>query len=88
MYIVYGKKQCAYCERAVTLLRSRGFDFTYHSMDAKLPQLMELSTIYNWRTVPLIIKIEGKEEHFVGGYDDLVKTIENKVLEENNQSAD
>lgn len=88
MYIVYGKKQCGYCQRAITLLRSRGFDFTYHSMDTKLPQLMELSTIYNWRTVPLIIKAEGEEEHFIGGYDDLVKAIENKILEENDQPID
>ena len=79
MYIVYGKKQCGYCERAITLLRSRGFDFTYHSMDSRLPELMELSTTYNWRTVPLIINVKGEEELFVGGYDDLVKTIQNKI---------
>lgn len=88
MYIIYGKKQCGYCQRAITLLRSRGFDFTYHSMDTKLTQLMELSTIYNWRTVPLIIKIESEEEHFVGGYDDLVKTIENKAPEKDDQPLD
>jgi glutaredoxin len=82
MYIVYGKKMCNYCDNAIRLLRSRGFDFEYHSMDNRLDELKDLSTTYNWRTVPLILKKEDGNLKLVGGYDDLVKTIKVKVSTE------
>ena len=82
MFIVHGKKQCRYCSNAINYLRDRGFDFKYLSMDDKLQDLKDLSTTYNWRTVPLIIEIIDGEEHFVGGYDNLVERFENKTSEE------
>ena len=61
MFIIYGKKKCPFCENAVRYLRNEGYDFKYLSMDEKLEELSRLSTIYNWRTVPLIIKVESEE---------------------------
>lgn len=83
MYIVYGKKKCAFCENAIRLLRKEGYNFEYYSMDNKLEHLARLSTIYNWRTVPLILKVEGNAEEFIGGYDDLVKRLQIEISEEN-----
>ena len=37
MFIVYGKIKCAYCDKAVSLLRSNGYDFQYHSQPKKEP---------------------------------------------------
>jgi len=85
MFIIYGKKKCSFCENAIRFLRSEGYDFRYFSMDEKLEDLQHLSTIYNWRTVPLILKVEGNVEEFIGGYDDLIKRIQVKTSEENDQ---
>ena len=85
MYMVYGKKTCAYCERAICLLRSRGKDFTYRSMDDRFDELKQFSTIYNWRTVPLIVKVQQDTEEFIGGYDDLVKRLQVETSEEDDK---
>ena len=81
MFIVYGKIKCNYCAKATSLLRDRGYDFKYHSMDKKPEELKHLSTIYNWRTVPLIIEIKDGEENFVGGYDNLIERVQIEIPE-------
>ena len=83
MFIIYGKIKCAYCDKAVSLLRSSGCDFEYHSMDHRPEELEYLSTIYNWKTVPLIIEKVNGQEFFVGGYDDLIKRMQVKTSEKN-----
>ena len=88
MFIIYGKIKCNYCDKAVSLLRSSGFNFEYHSMDSNLMGLKHLSTIYNWRTVPLIIEIKDGEKNFVGGYDDLIKRMQVEVSEEDDKQDD
>tara|TARA_R100000030_G_scaffold85027_1_gene68246 strand:+ start:2099 stop:2356 length:258 start_codon:yes stop_codon:yes gene_type:complete len=85
MFIVYGKIKCQFCHRAVSLLREKGYDFEYHSMDKKTEELNHLSTIYNWRTVPLIIEIKDGEKNFVGGHDDLIKRMQVEVSEEDDK---
>lgn len=76
MYIIYGKTRCQFCTSAITLLQSRGMSFTYYSMDDKTPELLELATQYNHRTVPIVIKVEDSENHFIGGYDALKALFE------------
>ena len=88
MYIIYGKKKCAFCENAISFLRKEGYDFEYYSMDEKLEHLAHLSTIYNWRTVPLILKVEGDVEEFIGGYDDLIKRLKIEASEEDDKQVD
>jgi len=87
MFIVYGKIKCGYCRKAAELLRNNGYDFEYYSMDEKLEHLAHLFTIYNWRTVPLILKVEGNVEEFIGGHDDLVKRLQIKISEEDDQQV-
>ena len=76
MYIIYGKKQCPYCTKAVKLLQSRGFDFIYTSMDNKQEELVELALKHNHKTVPLIIQVVSGEPIFIGGYDNLCAWVE------------
>ena len=73
MYTIYGKKLCNFCNKAVTLMQREGLDFVYYSMDDRQKELLSLFTIYNWRTVPLIVEVIDTDSNFVGGYDDLVK---------------
>ena len=37
--------------------------------------LTEVQDKYNWRTVPIIVERVGEEEHFIGGYTDLVEHL-------------
>jgi glutaredoxin len=85
MYIVYGKKKCNYCTRAITLLQSKGLNFTYFSMDDTEDELLSLFTTYNWRTVPLVIEVKNPDNNFIGGYDDLVKRLQIEISEKNDQ---
>ena len=77
MYIVYGKKDCGFCGRAVRLLQKLGHTFTYMSMDDKQDELVELAMQHSHKTVPLILQIVDGETEFIGGHDDLVKRLEN-----------
>ena len=83
MFLIYGKKKCGFCKRAIEWLRVNGYDFRYCSMDEKLEELKELSTIYNWNTVPMIIQNKDGQELFIGGYDDLIKTMQVQTPEKN-----
>ena len=71
MFIIYGKKDCPYCTKAVELLQQQGRDFTYCSMDNRLNELVELSLKHNHKTVPLIIQVVAGEVVLIGGYDNL-----------------
>tara|TARA_B100000131_G_scaffold308394_1_gene337688 strand:- start:401 stop:646 length:246 start_codon:yes stop_codon:yes gene_type:complete len=75
MYIIYGKRDCGFCTRAVKLLQSKGFDFVYTSMDNKQQELVELAMKHNHKTVPLIIQVIDSEPVFIGGYDNLCAWI-------------
>jgi len=87
MYIIYGKKLCNYCNKVVSLLQREGLAFTYFPMDNKPEELVSLSTIYNWRTVPLVIEVKDSDNNFIGGYDDLIKRLQIEISEEDDQQV-
>ena len=76
MYIIYGKKKCGFCAKAIKLLQSKGFDFIYTSMDNKQEELVEMALKYRHETVPLIIQVVDGDPMFIGGYDNLCAWIE------------
>ena len=71
MFIIYGKKNCGFCSKAVKLLQSQGFDFIYTSMDNRPEELVEMALKHKHNTVPLIIQVVEGEPIFIGGYDNL-----------------
>tara|TARA_R110001583_G_scaffold8195_4_gene39599 strand:- start:4202 stop:4459 length:258 start_codon:yes stop_codon:yes gene_type:complete len=85
MYIIYGKTRCNYCANAVKLLQDRGLSFEYRSMDDRAEELVSLFTIYNWKTVPLVIETTETDNNFIGGYDDLIKRLQIKISEKDDQ---
>jgi glutaredoxin len=76
VYIIYGKKKCGFCAKAIKLLQSKGFDFIYTSMDNKQEELVEMALKYRHETVPLIIQVVDGDPMFIGGYDNLCAWIE------------
>tara|TARA_R110000824_G_scaffold66418_5_gene172352 strand:+ start:850 stop:1050 length:201 start_codon:yes stop_codon:yes gene_type:complete len=66
-------------------MQREGLDFVYYSMDDRQKELLSLFTIYNWRTVPLIVEVIDTDSNFVGGYDDLVKRLQIEISEEDDK---
>ena len=66
---VYTTSSCPFCIAAKNLLSSKNLKFTEIDLTSDIELRLEVSTKYNWRTVPMII-IDDK---FIGGFDDLEK---------------
>ena len=73
MFIIYGKKKCPYCTKAVKLLQAQGCDFSYLSMDEKKEELVEIAMNYNHKTVPIVTRVLEGIPILIGGFDDLKK---------------
>tara|TARA_Y100000310_G_scaffold306667_1_gene348027 strand:+ start:886 stop:1128 length:243 start_codon:yes stop_codon:yes gene_type:complete len=71
MFIVYGKKNCPFCTKAVELLQGEGCTFSYLSMDEKKEELAEIAMTYNHKTVPIITRVLDGMPILIGGYEDL-----------------
>jgi|TARA_R110000851_G_scaffold98478_1_gene213120 hypothetical protein len=54
-------------------------------MDDRAEELVSLFTIYNWKTVPLVIETTETDNNFIGGYDDLIKRLQIKISEKDDQ---
>ena len=79
MYIIYGKDNCSYCDRAKHLLEIYNLDYKYLRMseDYTREELLELAP--EAKSMPQIWNhVKGRTVH-IGGYNELVK-----YLDENN----
>ena len=66
---LYTTKSCPFCIAAKNLLKIKDLRFEEIDLTSRTELRLEISTKYNWRTVPLII-IDDK---FIGGFDELDK---------------
>ena len=66
---LYTTKSCPFCIAAKNLLKMKNLRFQEIDLTSRTELRLEISTKYNWRTVPLII-IDDK---FIGGFDELDK---------------
>ena len=71
MFIVYGKKNCPYCAKAVELLQGEGCTFSYLSMDERTEELVEIAMTYSHKTVPIVTRVVDGVPILIGGFDDL-----------------
>ena len=71
IYFVYGITDCPACLRSCALLMERGVDYVFIETDFARTYRDELKEEFDWPTFPMIVKICGDEEEFVGGYDEL-----------------
>lgn len=65
--IIYTTSYCPFCDAAKNLLKSLNIEFDEVDLTDNLEERLEISTKYNWRTVPLIL-INNK---LIGGFDEL-----------------
>tara|TARA_B100001057_G_scaffold370380_1_gene374237 strand:- start:900 stop:1151 length:252 start_codon:yes stop_codon:yes gene_type:complete len=65
--VIYTTTYCPFCDAAKNLLKSLDIEFDEVDLTDNLEERLEISTKYNWRTVPLIL-IDNK---LIGGFDEL-----------------
>ena len=68
---LYTKRNCPYCQMAVTLLSENQQAFECYALDAQPELLTEIKQTYRWETVPVVVEITEGQEKFIGGYSDL-----------------
>lgn len=82
MYIIYGKPNCPYCDRAKELLDSKGLEYQYHNVMAdgfwfaEMVKTVIAATGSRPGTVPQIVSPEGE---YIGGFDSLHATFSLKA---------
>lgn len=85
MYLIYGKKQCPYCDQAKALLNMKGMPFEYvdigeseHNMES-LKAMMRACDQPMPRTVPQIFVIttnpRGEVYTHIGGFKELQESF-------------
>ena len=68
--------ECPFCIKAKKLMMDRGEQFEYCSVDHSQKLLEHFKTIYNHKTVPIVVlKEEGLDDKFIGGYTELVEFL-------------
>tara|TARA_Y100001936_G_scaffold41686_1_gene40249 strand:- start:1398 stop:1649 length:252 start_codon:yes stop_codon:yes gene_type:complete len=75
--VIYTTSYCPFCDAAKNLLKSLNIEFDEVDLTDNLEERLEISTKYNWRTVPLIL-INNK---LIGGFDELNNLNNNGELE-------
>ena len=76
--VIYSTKNCPFCVAAKALLESLSIKFDEIDLTNDLEKRLEISSKYNWRTVPMIII----NDNFVGGFDELNNLYSEGKLEE------
>ena len=76
--VIYSTRNCPYCVAAKALLESLSVKFDEIDLTNDIEKRLEISSKYNWRTVPMIII----NDNFVGGFDELNNLYSEGKLEE------
>ena len=76
--VIYSTKNCPFCVAAKALLESLSVKFDEIDLTNDIEKRLEISSKYNWRTVPMIII----NDNFVGGFDELNNLYSEGKLEE------
>ena len=76
--VIYSTRNCPFCVAAKALLESLSVKFDEIDLTNDIEKRLEISSKYNWRTVPVIII----NDNFVGGFDELNNLYSEGKLEE------
>ena len=76
--VIYSTKNCPFCVAAKNLLESLNIPLEDIDLTSDIEKRLEISTKYNWRTVPIIII----NDNFIGGFDELNNLYSEGKLEE------
>jgi len=80
-FIIYGKNNCSYCEKAKVLLTAKKEKFEYLTLDEDYTREELLELVPDAKTVPQIL-LDDKDENetvYIGGYSQLEAYFEDPV---------
>jgi glutaredoxin len=86
-FIVYGKNNCSYCEKAKSLLTAKNEQFEYLTLDKDYTKTDLLELVPDVKTVPQIWLHVNDETLYIGGYTDLVRHFKDPVEVELNEGS-
>ena len=75
VYIVYGITDCPACLRACADLMERDIEYAFVETDFSKSYRDALKKEFNWSTFPMVVKVSGDEEQFIGGYGQMCQLI-------------
>ena len=75
VYLIYGITDCPACLRACADLMERDIEYVFIETDFAPSYRERIKKQFEWKTMPLIVKLFRDEETLVGGYDDLVHLL-------------
>lgn len=71
VYIIYGITDCPACLRACADLMERDIEYAFVETDFSKSYREALKNEFEWPSFPMVVKVSGDEEEFVGGYDEM-----------------
>ena len=74
-FYLYSNSECPFCKKAKDLLRKTGHSHIAMELGWDHPTLGRLKEEMNWKTIPMVFEIQGRDHKFVGGYTDLVEYL-------------
>jgi len=78
-YILFVRESCPFCVEAQNLLQETGAEYSVINFDENQNSILqEVKNAYDWNTVPMIFQREGNNINFIGGYTDLVGSLNNE----------
>tara|TARA_B100000287_G_C20089585_1_gene565873 strand:+ start:282 stop:539 length:258 start_codon:yes stop_codon:yes gene_type:complete len=71
-FFLYTTPKCPYCFKAKVLLTEKKIKFVTMELGWDNDTLRRLKEEMDWKTVPMIFELRGRDHKFIGGYTDLV----------------
>ena len=80
-FYLYSNPDCPFCTKAKGLLEKRGHSHIAMELDWDHLTLARLKEEMDWKTIPMVFEIQGRDHKFVGGYTDLVEYLGEDISE-------
>lgn len=80
-YILYTKKRCQYCRKAINLLNEKKEPYIITDLTKNKELLQEIKTVFRHDTVPIVLYADNQNTtlDLVGGYTELKELFDTPV---------
>jgi len=79
IYLIYGISDCPACLRAQAVLMELDLEYVFIEMDFSRSYQESIKKELEWSTFPIIMIASQNGEELLGGYEDLIHTLEREV---------
>jgi glutaredoxin len=79
LYLIYGISDCPACLKAQAHLMGQDIEYVFINADFSKAYRTAIKEEFGWQTFPIIVKVTPDQEEFIGGYDDLLYTLQKET---------